>query len=99
MTFAPEDVGSQEAGAAKARKDLEPIPIKQMRCNTINICFDKRVDEKTLRKWMGAHRLTYNAAVELQIETRAPRPAYLTRTAELYDHFRFASVDMPMRIS
>ena len=70
MEFA-EDVWSQEAGcdrkAATARKgkDLEPVPLKQQRCRKMRIRSFQRESEREMRKWMGAHRKTYNAAVAL----------------------------------
>jgi hypothetical protein len=71
MGFEPDDVWSQEAdahrktAASRKGKELAAEPIKQHRCRAIRIRFDGRDDEKVMRKWMGAHRLTYNAAVKL----------------------------------
>lgn len=77
MAFAAEDVWSHEAGADKkaatARKGKapEPAPLKQTRCRAIRIRFvgedaEQRCSQKhMLRKWMGAHRFTYNQAVAL----------------------------------
>ena len=71
MGFEPNDVWSQEADAhrkaatSRKGKALAAQPIKQHRCKAIRIRFDCRDDEKAMRKWMGAHRLTYNAAVKL----------------------------------
>jgi transposase len=41
------------------------MPLKQICCRALRIRFDRKDDEKTMRMWMGAHRLTYNAAVKL----------------------------------
>ena len=77
MAFAPEDVWSQEAGAdrkaatARKGKDLDPVPLQQMRARKCRIRFGgatpeaRRAQERTLRTWMGAYRLTYNRAVKL----------------------------------
>lgn len=74
MAFAPEDVWSQVAGADKSTatarkgKALDPVPKKQLRCRAMRIRFvgaQARDQERMLRKWMGAHRFTYNAAVKL----------------------------------
>jgi len=88
MEFA-EDVWSQEAGcdrkAATARKgkDLEPVPLKQQRCRKMRIRSFQRESEREMRKWMGAHRKTYNA---VQI------PKYSLQSTSIY-FFQVPSVD------
>jgi len=72
----PEEVWSKEGGgdrktaASRKGKELAEKPLKQMRAYTIRIRFVGNKDEKKkqrdmIRTWMGAHRFTYNAAVEL----------------------------------
>jgi len=75
MAFAAEDVWSQEAGAdrkaaaARKGKTLEPVPLKQLRCRAMRIRFVGQPtagnQQRMMRKWMGAHRFTYNQAVAL----------------------------------